>query len=955
MSAQPTGTVTYLFTDIEGSTQRWEHQRAAMEKAFARHEEIMRTAMEQHGGYVYKMIGDAFQVAFSTAPAALEAALSVQQSLNNEPWMEGEPVKVRMALHSGETEERGDDYVGPLLNRVARLMSAAHGGQVLMTQATYELVRDNLPEGVRMRDMGEHRLKDLERPERVYQLVAVDLPQDFPPLKTLDAHPHNLPVSLTSFVGRDRELSEVSQLLTSTRLLTVAGPGGIGKTRLALQVAAQCLEEFDDGVYFVPLAPVSLPQQIIPSVAGALSFNFDTHGSDTDSKTQLLEHLRERSMLLVMDNFEHLVEGADLLVDMLEIAPNLKLMITSRQRLNLQGEWIFEVEGVDYPENGRKNGDKEYAAVRLFLDRAHQVDAHFSVSEQDQLDINHICRLVEGMPLAIELAAGWTSLLSPQEIRDEITRNTDFLVSTQRDIPEKHRSMRAVFNHSWELLSESQQQVLCQLSIFRGGFDRTAAREVAGAGLMLLSDFVNWSLLRRSAQGRYEIHELLRQYAEEKLQAQPTFEEQVRERYSLYYAAFLAEHAAEIFSESLVQLREEIRTERDNIRQAVYWAVAHWPAEQAIEALGSYYDFYLVQGWHEGKEVFNHLGDYINEHRDITLTTPAPVDRVYMFARLLEANLESNLGHQAESDEICLDYLDTIRKHGFQLELGFCLQSMGINAHYRGEHDLAITYLEECISIFKALKRHNLTSISIMYLGYVHNYTGENDQADVLYKESYNLCEREGNLWAKAFTISKMGLVADDRMDFVTARRMHEESRQIFLSFGDLSGEAYTTSRLSIVAYHEGNYPEAIRYGCLGLQAFEKLGHSIFVPICLCRIGFPTLAMGDREGADEYFYQALKLATQTPYVHIIFYALAGIGSGWIEEDAYERAAELFGLFWEHPQLPAEYKNITSRWYTALEKHLPPEVLQTALERGKQSDLDQVVQALLGERDPVVAG
>ena len=369
----------------------------------------------------------------------------------------------------------------------------------------------------------------------------------------------------------------------------------------------------------------------------------------------------------------------------------------------------------------------------------------------------------------------------------------------------------------------------------------------------------------------------------------------------------------------------------------------------------SYYDFYLVQGWHEGKEVFNHLSDHISEHRVVTLKTPAPVDRVYLSARMFEANLDSNLGHHAESDATCLDYVDTIREHGYQLELGICLVAMGINAFYRSERDLAITYCEESVSIFKALKRHNLTSISLMYLGYVYNEIGDNDRAEVIYQESIALCEKEGNLWAKAFTISKMGLVADDRKDLVLARCLQEESRQIFITFGDLSGEAYTTSRLSIVAYHEGNYPEAIRYGCLGLQAFEKLGHSLFVPICLCRIGFPTLAMGDRERAEEYFYQALKLAMQTPYVHIIFYALAGIGSVWVEEDAFERAAELFGLFWEHPQLPDDYKNITARWYTALEKQLPPEVLQAALERGKQSDLGQVVQTLLEEWDLVVAG
>jgi predicted ATPase/class 3 adenylate cyclase len=949
MSALPTGTVTYLFTDIEGSTQRWEHQHDKMEYAFTRHEEIMRATLAEYGGHIYKMIGDAFQVAFSTAPEALTAAYAAQRALNNEPWGDVQPVKVRMALHTGETEERIDDYVGPLLNRVARLMSVAYGGQVLMTHVTYELVRDHLPEGARLRDLGEHRLKDIDRPERIYQLVAEGLPQEFPALKTLDAHPNNLPTKLTSFVGRDEELREVKDLLSSTRLLTLTGQGGVGKTRLAVQAARQCIDEFDDGAYFVPLAPVSSPEYIVPSIADALQFNFDTHAGTTDTMTQLLEYLRGRSMLMVMDNFEHLVEGGSLVTYLLEGAPKLNLILTSRERLNLQGEWTYIVEGMDFPENGGSNGREEYSAVELFLDRTRQVDPHFTITEENRPYVHHVCRLVEGIPLAIELDAGWVSVLSPQEIIEEIDQNIDFLVSSQRDLPEKHRSIRAVFNHSWELLAKDQRAVLRKLSVFRGGFDRDAAMKVTNADLNLLSEFVNKSLLRTITDGRYEVHELLRQYAEEKLLALPEEEVLVRARHSRYFVEYLSQRQDDLFGEKLVDIREEIRTERDNIREAVYWAVVHWDADEAIDALDKYNAFYLVQGWVEGKEDFNRISKFVKENRSDDVMTSIPHDRVYQFTQLLIAAFHSSLGQHQESDDFCHEYLPTIREHNLVFELTMCLQALGINAFHRGEYDLSKEYLVESITRSKEIEKHFLTGLSLMWLGYLYCTIGDNNEADALYQESLSFFEREGNLWGKTFTISKMGSVADSLKDFKLAKRLHEESRELFVKFGDLAGEAYTNSRLSIVAYHEGDYAEAVRYGRVGLDKFDKLGQSWGVPISLCRIGFPTLAMGEVDKAEDCFFQAMELALKTDYVHMVLYALSGIASVMVEEREYEKAAEIFGLFLHHPQTPAMYKEFTQRWHDELTMKLPTDVYEAAYERGKASELDQIVESLQRER------
>jgi class 3 adenylate cyclase len=349
MLEAPTGTVTFLFTDIEGSTKLWERYPEAMRAALARHDEILRDTIEEHGGYVFKTVGDAFCCAFPTAPDALEAALDAQRLLLKERWDESSPLRVRMALHMGAAEERDGDYFGPPVNRVARLLSAAHGGQVLLSLPTHEMVRDQLPSGATLIDLGERRLKDLFRPERIFQLVAAGLPSEFPPVRTLETHPNNLPLQPTPLVGREREVGEISERLRTeeVRLLTLIGPGGVGKTRLALQAGADHLEEFDDGVFFIALATIRDPALVLPTIAGPLGVK---ESAQQPLMQTLTSYLQEKKLLLLLDNFEQVLEGATVVRELLAACPKLKVLATSRIPLRLYGEQEYMVSPLGLPD-----------------------------------------------------------------------------------------------------------------------------------------------------------------------------------------------------------------------------------------------------------------------------------------------------------------------------------------------------------------------------------------------------------------------------------------------------------------------------------------------------------------------------------------------------------------------------------------------------------------------------
>jgi class 3 adenylate cyclase len=471
MAERPTGTITFLFTDVQGSTQLWEQHAAWMEQAHRRHEAILRAAIAAHGGWAYKQIGDSFQAAFQTAPAALAAAIAAQQGLVAEAWDAPGPIPVRMGLHTGTVEERADGYFGPLLNRVHRLMSAGYGGQILLSATTYELVRDHLPPGVELLDLGERRLKDLIRPERVRQVRADGLPAEVPPLRTLDARPNNLPAQPNAFIGREAQIAAVAGLLhrPEVRLLTLTGPGGTGKTRLALQVAADLLDEFADGAWFVDLAPLTDPALVAGSIAEVFSLQESAARSAQDV---LHDYLRGKTLLLVLDNFEQ-VRPAALLVDtLLRRAPHLKVLTTSRVPLHLYGEQEHAVPPLALPATQPLPPLErltQYEAVRLFVERARTVREDFQVTNETAPAVAEICARLDGLPLAIELAAARVRLFAPEALLVRLGARLTMLTGGPRNLPARQQTLRATIEWSYNLLNPAEQQLFRRLAVFQGG------------------------------------------------------------------------------------------------------------------------------------------------------------------------------------------------------------------------------------------------------------------------------------------------------------------------------------------------------------------------------------------------------------------------------------------------------------------------------------------------------
>src|SRR5215217_3305011 len=471
MAVLPTGTVTFLFTDIEGSTKLWERDAEAMRLALSRHDGIVRSAVEDRGGFVFKTLGDAFCCAFSSAPEALGAAISAQRALHYEGRGEGSVIRVRMALHTGAVEEQGGDYFGPALNRVARLLSAAHGGQTLLSLATQELVRDVLPVDARLDDLGERRLKDLFRPERVFQVTVPDLPSEFPPLRTLESLRNNLPLQATPLIGREREVGEVCERLgqEEVRLLTLTGPGGTGKTRLALQAAADVLEEFSDGVFFVALATITELELVASTIGLALGVKESAEQSLVES---LKNYLRDKRLLLVLDNFEQVLEGAPLVGELLGACPKLKFLATSRIPLRLYGEQEYPVPPLSLPDPKvipLLEVLTQYEAVKLFVERARAVKADFKVTNENAPAVAEICARLDGLPLAIELAAARTRVLPPQKMLERLGNRLKLLKGGPGDLPTRQQTLRGTIDWSYELLQEEEKTLFGRLSVFSGG------------------------------------------------------------------------------------------------------------------------------------------------------------------------------------------------------------------------------------------------------------------------------------------------------------------------------------------------------------------------------------------------------------------------------------------------------------------------------------------------------
>jgi predicted ATPase/class 3 adenylate cyclase len=602
-SELPTGTVTFLFTDIEGSTRMIQQLGEWYAGVQEEHEAIVRGAVQAAGGVVVRTEGDSLFVVFRSPVQALHAAVVAQRGLATHEWSHGAVLRVRMGLHTGEGVLGGGDYVGIDVNRAARIAAAGNGGQVILSDAARGLVEHALPEGTSLRDLGEHRLKDIAHPEQLHEVVIEGLPADFPPLRTLDARPNNLPAQLTSFVGREKELDDLRRLLGGTRLLTLTGPGGTGKSRLASKVAAETLSEYAHGAYFADLSPVTDPALVPSALARVLGV------ADSGSRPlleTLKDHLADKHLLLVIDNFEQVAEAAPVVEELLGAAPRLTALVTSRVALALRGEQVYLVPPLDLPDPKRLPDLPtlcRFEAVRLFTERALAVSPRFQVTEENAPAVAQITARLDGLPLAIELAATRTKVLSPEELAGRLGERLTILTSGTRTAPERQRTLRDTITWSHDLLHEAEQRLFARLSVFAGGWTLESAEAVcepAELGIDLLESvtaLVDQSLVRRietaGGDSRFSMLETIREFAQERLGARGN-EEVVLRRHAEYFLDLALE--AEPYLEREPAWLDRCDRERDNLGTALRWAIDAGEVDRAQEAAGALWRFWQLRG-----------------------------------------------------------------------------------------------------------------------------------------------------------------------------------------------------------------------------------------------------------------------------------------------------------------------------------------------------------------------
>ena len=827
MAELPTGTITFLFTDIEGSTTRWKHHREAMQAALARHDAILRAAIEAHGGHVFKTVGDAFYAVFTSAPDALAAALAAQHTLAAENWDGDGPLRVRMALHTGTVQQRDGDYFGPPLNRVARLLSAGHGRQVLLSHVTQELVQDHLPRGVALRDLGAHRLKELIRPEHVFQLVAPDLPVDFPPLRTLEHRPNNLPMQSTPLIGRERELDVVERRLVQpdVRLLTLSGPGGTGKTRLALQVAADLLDTFTGGVWFVNLAPISDSTLVTPTIATRLGVAEVVGQPLPDT---LKWFLRDKHLLLVLDNVEHLLSAAPVVSDLLATTHHLKVLVTSRTLLGVYGEHHILVPPLQLPDLRRLpplERLSQYEAVRLFIERAQATRADFTVTDENAPVVAEICARLDGLPLAIELAAARIRLLPPQAILQRLSSRLRLLTGGGRDLPARHQTLRGTIEWSYSLLDAAEQTLFMRLAVFAGGRTLEAVEAVCNAAGDLdvdvldgMASLVDKSLLRQEedleGEPRFVMLETIHEYARERLEASEDAA-RLRQWHAEYFLALAERGDVELRGPNQLAWMDRLEAEHDNLGAALERALGpRGSVEQALRLCRALWWFWFMRG-------------HLSEGR-----------------RWLDEALGPT-GKQAARDHARLA-LDAPGAREAMALRAYALNGAGSLAFNQGDYAAAETCYEESLALRRALGATRMIAFSLGNLGHVAGRQGDNRTACARFEESLALFRHLGEPDGIAYALGSLGRVVARLGDHTAARRHYTESLALFQQLGDTRGIAWMLHDLEDEARDEGDYEAAQAHYTASLALRHELGEKIGIAECL--EGLAGVAGASREG-----------------------------------------------------------------------------------------------------------
>jgi predicted ATPase/class 3 adenylate cyclase len=962
MRELPTGTVTFLFSDIEGSTrllQRVGGERYA--ELLGEHQALLRTAWAVHGGVEVDTQGDSFFVAFPSAPQAVAAAAQAIRSLADHGWLEGTAIRVRVGLHTGAPALAGSNYVGLDVHRAARIAAAGHGGQVLLSEATHALVEYELPVGVMLRDLGAHRLKDLQHAEQLYQLVQPGLPSDFPPLKTLDRHAHNLPVQLTPLLGREEMLATVCALLRreDVRLVTLTGPGGIGKTRLAVQVAAELLEEFPDGVWFVRLSRLTDPGLVLPTVAQTLGLH--EQGSQPIAET-LREHLRDRRLLLVLDNFEQVVGAAPEVAGLLESAPHLTVLVTSRMAMHLRGEREQPLTPLPLPDLSHlplPEQLSQYAAVALFVERAQAARPDFAVTAANAPAIAEICGRLDGLPLAIELAAARVRLLPPEALLARLSSWLKLLTGGPREVEARQQTMRATIAWSEDLLAPDERVLFQRLAVFVGGCTLEAAEAVCAAPdgaepldidlLDGLATLVDQSLIQQRVEGdepRFGMLHVIREFALERLETGG--EADAVHRAQVDYCLKLAEQAGlESRGEGAPLWLERLERDHDNLRATLDWSLEHGIAEiaarlcEAITEAG----FWVVRGyWNEQRqwlsEVLAHFGGLPPRQRAHLLSEEGYIAR-------MQGDYAAASGQLVESLSLYEDFGDRASAANVLRELAGC--AVGQEQFERAER-----LLEESLSLAQELGDRKIMLDTLKGQVNLAHARGDLVAARSITDQALALARSLHDTHDVALCKTHLGWNALLQGNVGTAEALLHEALAVQMQLNDTNCSAISLGHLGILALERGDAPAAQELFEQSLTRFREVGKQPGIAESLAGLGAADLAAGDLQDAEDACVASLRIAGTLASRQRTAACFQGLAEVALAHGQPERATRLLGaaaqVLGELPPAPMPPNLNAQRERVALDARqvLGEEAWATAYEAGRALLPEEAVAEALGD-------
>jgi predicted ATPase/class 3 adenylate cyclase len=886
MTSEPTGTVTFLFTDIENSTQLAREHPESWDETQARHHAIMREAIESNHGFVFQIIGDAFCAAFHKVGDAVKAAVKAQQDLQGEPWDEVN-IYVRMGIHTGEAELVGNNYRGyTTLSFVQRLMSVGHGGQILVSNTAENLLREGLSGQINLRDMGVQKFAGVPSPVRIFQVIVPHLPIEFPPLRTLDNLPNNLPAQLTSFVGRAKQLTDVKRLLNTARMLTLLGPGGTGKTRLSIQAASEMLDQYPDGVWFVELAPILDPLLVPHTTAVAIGLRSEPQRPVID---MLCDYLHEKKILIVLDNCEHLVDACARMADrILHTALDTRILASSREALGIGGEATYRVPSLELPDISNLptvESLSQYEAVKLFIDRAMSAVPTFTVTNSNAPAVAQVCHRLDGIPLAIELAAAKLRVLSVEQIAKRLDDRFRLLTGGSRTALERHQTLRAAIDWSYKLLSDAEQVLFQRLSVFVGGWRLEAAESVCEGGgihsedvLNLLEQLVNKSLViteEMRQEARYHMLETIRQYAREKL-FESGDSEAIRDRHLAYFVKLVEQAEPELYRADQAFWFNKLDEELDNLRLALTWALATDVAS-GLGLASIPWRFWQRRDYLEA-------GDWVHQ----LLERYPKFDSLRAHTLIVYSKYLWRCGNFAEALKIVEQAFQLARALSDRQNEALSLLFLG---RYMFVHDHAgIPQLEQSLALYRTLEDKIGQATASSWLGHAYNEREYRERADPLLVESLKLHRELGNLYGIAECLDNLATHAMWVGEFSSSLTWLEEARALYREIGEESGEAEVLISLGDLAYWKGEYQQARSYFEQALKLDEKTGGA-WVYWERVLMAYPILRQGDIAQAKEMFQAGIQQFQND--VTVLNYTIQGLASLYVSQKQFERAARLF--------------------------------------------------------------